>query len=409
MKNSLIKQSWIIVICLVWVTAVACNPTHLQPVTTARVATTTPPINQPTTTIDPFATSPIVESPAIIPIATATRTTAIISPTEIIMPTLEANAVGFSVAPQLEELLDCVSTAWWAEEGQAIYFVKCPTFNGPQEGLWRLDLTTRTVTQIGETPVRPRVPAHLQSLVPDSVRDVFVHLSPSGERIIYLEQLDPYLNQPTPTPVANSADLGELPIRFEYLVYFIDQDGETVNLGQIEGTPFEISWSRDERLAFMPTTLMDGDVPGGWLVDLKKLTLQEMTPPTYDGSAISLHFCLASLQPNGEAILYRQCFIESAPFLLWNYRTGDIQEIENYGPFYIWLSGNHDLLFSNNKALVWYTFVTGQTVTIMPDANAFFGLAQNIQYLSPQGDRVIFRRIQNSVPQGLWMMTFEAK
>jgi hypothetical protein len=117
MANPFSKLSWIILICLVWVTAVSCTttplptPVPIEPLTTARatatVATTSTPIILP---INPTTTS----IPTELPFASPTpKPTSSRPPTLTPLPTIAPDEAAIFVEELLETNSGCQFPCWW--------------------------------------------------------------------------------------------------------------------------------------------------------------------------------------------------------------------------------------------------------------------------------------------------------
>jgi hypothetical protein len=135
LKDNTIKQSWIILICLVWITAVSCNPNisptpaAIEPLTTARATATH--IQTPTPTISIPTQTPTAENMTLI--VTPTESSVTSTPTErqhhTIIP-IEDLSCPIGNEQLTAEGIPSSLDMQWSDDGQSLIYGRSNT-QGP--------------------------------------------------------------------------------------------------------------------------------------------------------------------------------------------------------------------------------------------------------------------------------------
>lgn len=319
----------------------------------------------------------------------------------------------FAFSPRVEQILDvCVSEFWWAEDGEAVFYVECkpgPTESSPPRReagpVWRLEPATGEITQDDDAWPPDWVPRAYQSIVPNTIVSSLISVSPSGQRVVFLEEVvDPSI--PTPTIPTDPHELGPTLFEPSYAVHVVLDTETVVELGAIVGFPDRFSWSEDESLVFIPAYTQVAREQDGWLLDLKSMSLTPLAPPEHEdveGTA----FYNASLLPSGQAILYVPD-VTTSSYYLWDFETGENSEMGGKMSYYSWLEGSRYLVYSNRAGLFWYDMVT-DVIELVIDRQTVPKLY--LWSLSPQGDRIVFiqESRDGSRRPGLWLMEFDTE
>jgi hypothetical protein len=326
-------------------------------------------------------------------------------------------AAEFSFEPEIEKLIDhCVQSAWWSDDGNSVYYVRCSpsgtsfreTGQRYEEGpVWRLDLTTREISQVEDAWPPEWVTRLYQDIVPNSIPPWLISVSPSGQRVLYLEEVS-QAAQPTltTTPVAPQ-DLGPN-LTLAYYTLRVVLDRETVlDLGVIDTVPDRISWSQDEQFIFIATSILGLHEHYGWFMDIQTKEVISLVPPVQGiSTGEQIGFMNATLSPDGEAILYLSP--GENHFRLWYFKTGETQELAAVG-YYGWVEPNRYLWFSNQEGFFWYDILMGTIVTVLDETSLPGMWAQR---LSPQGDKMLFKQFSLSTGDnlnGLWLLTLDSQ
>lgn len=314
----------------------------------------------------------------------------------------------FSFEPEIEKLIDsCVQHAWWSDDGDAIYYVHCSpigtsfqeTGQRYEEGpIWRFDLMTNEITQIEDAWPPEWVPRQYQDIVPNSIPHWRISVSPSGQRVLYLEEF-------SVNTTSDSSDT-QAPSLPEFIVHVVLDNETVLNLGLIDSIPERISWSRDEEIIFMSSYAYAPHKHEGWLIELENQQMKALAPPEIDGREHT-DFFNATITPNGEAILYR--IDVQLPYLLWYFKSEDERELTARMGWYDWLQDDRYLLFSNSEGVFWYDLANELIIPVL-DAGSSPGM--DLQRLSPAGDRMLFTKFSLTTGDnldGLWMLTLDSQ
>ena len=324
--------------------------------------------------------------------------------------TLTAN---LEFTPQIEQLLDvCVEQFWWAKDEQLIFFVECQPKNDFislgkrfEEGpIWQLDLITKQISQT-ETAWPPVwVPKQYQNLVPQTIPPWLISVAPSGERVVFFEEISPSPTITATTAITSSdsqytdpqSSLGT------YMINMVMDSNIILKLGTINGSPGEISWTENEQVVFIsahPFIIHEED---GWLIDLASEDEYQIYPLVLPKAG---DFHNASILSNGEAILYRASL--TAPYTLWYFGNDNFVELNAQIGHREWLKDSRYLIFSNSKGVFWYDLSNDIEITILPH-ELLPGIAA--WQLAPQRNEMLFTQfslMNGANLDGLWRLVLD--
>lgn len=250
------------------------------------------------------------------------------------------------------------------------------------------------------------------TLVPETIPPWLISVSPSGQKVLYLEEILPDPSLPTVTPPSDPQDVGPEPFIPKYVVYVILDQETVIELGTINELPDKISWNSNEQRIFIPSYAFSGHEQEGWLIDLMDRSINPLTPPPHSNIE-HVDFLNASILPDGRGILYKPNAEE--PYHIWYFDTGEEQTLMppddvDFG-WYCWFSDNRHLIFIGGKALeivglFWYDLQTREVVLIL-DNDDLPPIAN--RRLSPQGDELIFGQYNSTggLADGLWLLTLD--
>lgn len=315
----------------------------------------------------------------------------------------------FNFNPMVEKILDvCVDHFWWAENGKSFYYQECtdPDTGGFElargEGPFHaVSLETGELTETYDAWPPYWIPRSYTSMVPESVPGYLVSVSPSGQKVVFLEEF-PMTPQPTPSEVGMVSSA--VP---EYILHAIDPLGDHI-LGKINSVPGTISWASDENLVFISSSPFFTSREKGWLIDLKNRTATALTPPPVNSLPTSSFFN-ASLLPSGDRILFQPEL--TVPSILWEIKDNQVEELEFMIGWREWLANNNYMVFlttSPDSMLLWYDLETATAIPILEGASIPLVDERSI---SPDGTRLLYKKFSTTGRDinGLWLLTFDSR
>ena len=316
--------------------------------------------------------------------------------------------VDFSFAPRLEQILDiAIDQFWWAENGNAIYYVKC-TDTGCNDNkqyeynsvpIWKLNLVTQESTQATNIWPPTWIPPQYAHLIQETVPNKFIHVSPSGQIVLYFDSIN------SESPMALSI-FDDPPI---FNIYIIVEGGIIEELGSLSGLPStNISWSEDEQIILIPTERMMPGTYGGWIANLGNNTIYPLTSPIPNESRINLDG--ATILPNGHTILFRpHPTLNNNSFYLWNFQENNSPLLPVRFGASTWFENNHYMFANNKEGLFWYDLVNDHAELIISELPGI----PRISILSPEKDKVLLQFDASGVSGGkilgLWLLTVDTE
>jgi hypothetical protein len=243
LKDNTIKQSWIILICLVWISAVSCNPNisptpaAIEPLTTARATATH--IQTPTPTISIPTQTPTAENMTLI--VTPTESSVTSTPTErqhhTIIP-IEDLSCPIGNEQLTAEGIPSSLDMQWSDDGQSLIYGRSNT-QGPSyvqflpyyQSWWQYNVESRC-----EQALPP-----LQTRVTNAVRQS-LGICPfnSPETATY-----PCLSTLQESPISNRIVYSSGTLGFiDRNTWLANLDGsDSIYLEDIRGGPEDVIWS----------------------------------------------------------------------------------------------------------------------------------------------------------------------